>query len=112
MNQNQIFSTQMHPDILPPNMTYQQKIMLLRSRFKSTKDLWIYMTERCKCHSFLTFLSFAVGYLLPSIRETRLQFLQDILSGKKLAFKQSEVPSRHVPHWKELAVKEMYPQII
>ena len=29
--------------------TYQQKVMLLKSRFKNTKDLWLFMTERRKC---------------------------------------------------------------
>jgi len=28
--------------------TYQQKVMLLKSRYKSSKDLWLFMTERCK----------------------------------------------------------------
>ena len=28
--------------------TTQQKIMLLRSRYKNTKDLWKYITERRK----------------------------------------------------------------
>jgi hypothetical protein len=32
----------------------QQQVMLLRSRFKSTKDMWIYLSERRKYHaSFL-----------------------------------------------------------
>ncbi len=30
------------------NLTHQQKIMLIRSRFKTTKDMWLYLTERCK----------------------------------------------------------------
>jgi hypothetical protein len=28
--------------------TQQQKIMLLRSRFKNTKDMWLYMSEKRK----------------------------------------------------------------
>ena len=28
--------------------TYQQKVMLLKSRFKNTKDLWLFMTDRRK----------------------------------------------------------------
>jgi hypothetical protein len=32
-----------------PPQTYQQKVMLLKSRFKNTKDLWLFMTERRKC---------------------------------------------------------------
>jgi hypothetical protein len=82
--------------------TYQQKVMLLKSRYKSSKDLWLFMTERCK-YSFAFFSPKTrveefqhqgiwsckhanpslVGYLLPSLRATRLQFLQDIVSGKK-----------------------------
>ena len=32
----------------------QQKIMLLRLRYKSTKDLWLYMTQRRKYPSSLS----------------------------------------------------------
>ena len=82
--------------------TYQQKVMLLKSRYKSSKDLWLFMTERCKYslafllvrpelmefqHQSLLPCTHShpslVGYLLPSLRATRLQFLQDIVSGKK-----------------------------
>ena len=28
--------------------TYAQKVMLLKSRFKNTKDLWLFMTDRRK----------------------------------------------------------------
>ena len=33
--------------------TYQQKVMLLKSRFKNTKDLWLFMTDRRKFPLFL-----------------------------------------------------------
>ena len=36
----------MDPKFRPTSM--QQKIMLLRSKFKSTEDTWVYLTERCK----------------------------------------------------------------
>lgn len=38
------------------NQSMQQKIMLLRSRYKSTKDLHIYMTDHRKCNLILTLL--------------------------------------------------------
>ena len=41
-----------------------------------------------------------------------MQFLQDILSGKKNALMQKDVPSFKVPHWPELSVKECYPKAI
>ena len=35
---------------MDPRQMYstQQKVMLLRSRFKNTKDMWLYMSERRK----------------------------------------------------------------
>ena len=110
--------------------------MLARSRFKNTKDLWLYLTERRKYltrskifhfHVFtalksnsnptriglakllLIFLFFAVGYLLPAFKATRLQHIQDILAGRKLALLQKDVPARHMPHWPELSVKTIHP---
>ena len=32
-----------------PTQSYAQKILLLRARFKCTKDLWTYFTDRGKC---------------------------------------------------------------
>ena len=55
--------------------------MLLKSRFKNTKDIHSYMTER-------------LGYLMPSLKACRLQHIQDILSGRKKALKQKDVPAR------------------
>jgi len=80
--------------------TYQQKVMLLKSRFKNTKDLWLFMTDRRKYFQLRRFKSWEflprlfllirlfliinlVGYLLPSLKATRLQHLQDIMCSKK-----------------------------
>ena len=54
---------------------------------------------------------FLVGYLLPSLKATRLQFLQDIMCERKKALKVKDVPARKVPHWPQLAVKIIYPQV-
>ena len=86
----------------------QQKIMLLRSRYKSTKDLWLYMTQHRKYAHYPIDMSFVVNYLLPSLKQTRLSHLQDILSGKKKALRQTQVPARTVPNWPQLAVKHHY----
>ena len=42
------------------------------------------------------------------MKQTRLSHLQDILSGKKKALKQTQVPARTVPNWPQLAVKHHY----
>ena len=49
---------------------------------------------------------------MPSLKNCRLDFLQGILKGTKTALKASEVPARKVPHWTELALKHIYPQIV
>jgi hypothetical protein len=46
--------------------TYQQKVMLLKNRYKSTKDLWLFMTERCK-------YSFAFLLVRPELMEFQHQ---------------------------------------
>lgn len=55
---------------------------------------------------------FIVGVLMPSLKATRLQFIQDIFAGNKKVLMQDEVPARYVPGWKELAVKDLYPQVV
>jgi hypothetical protein len=46
------------------------------------------------------------------MKEVKLEFLQQILAGKKKVFKQKDVPSRFVPNWNELAPRIVYPQAI
>ena len=56
-------------------------------------------------------ISFLVGYLLPSLKATRLQHLQDIMCSKKKVLRQKDVPARKIPQWPQLAVKLIYPQV-
>ena len=49
--------------------------------------------------------------MLPSLKATRLQHLQDIMCQKKKVLKQKDVPARKIPHWPQLAVKLIYPQV-
>ena len=30
------------------HLSYHQKVLILRQRYRSTKDLWLYMTEKRK----------------------------------------------------------------
>jgi hypothetical protein len=48
------------------SLSHDEKIRLIMMRYKSAKDLWTYMTER-------------LGYLMPSLKNTRLKHIQDIL---------------------------------
>ena len=49
---------------------------------------------------------------MPSFKTCRLEFLQAIFAGKKKALRATDVPARRVPHWPEMAVKTIYPQMI
>jgi hypothetical protein len=49
---------------------------------------------------------------MPTLKECRLSFLQDILKGKKKGKLAKDVPARKVPTWPELAMKLIYPQVI
>ena len=60
---------------------------------------------------FLPNLSILVGYLLPSLKATRLQHLQDIMCSKKKVLRQKDVPARKIPQWPQLAVKLIYTQV-
>lgn len=45
---------------------------------------------------------------LPTIKGTKLSFLRDILSEKKLHLKQNEVIRLEVPAYQEISVKNLY----
>ena len=51
-------------------LSQDEKIRLIMMRYKSAKDLWLYMTER-------------LGYLMPTLKNCRLKHIQDILYGRK-----------------------------
>ena len=68
-------------------------------RYKSAKDLWTYMTER-------------LGYLMPSLKNCRLQHIQDILHKRKKVLLQKNVPAKKIPSWPELSVKNCYANVI
>ena len=51
-------------------LSQDEKIRLIMMRYKSAKDLWLYITER-------------LGYLMPTLKNCRLKHIQDILYGRK-----------------------------
>ena len=80
----------------------------LLSRFRSKEDLYRYMTQQGK-HIWLNMLSDPANVFLPSMAQTRLSFLRDILSDKKKHLRNNEVNRMEVPNYQELSVKNMYP---
>ena len=82
---------------MPPQveLSQEEKIRLILLRFKSTKDLWTYMTER-------------LGYLLPSLKNCSHKHIMDILHKRKKVLLQKNVPAKKIPGWPELAVKRCY----
>ena len=54
-------------------LSVNDKMTMIRNRYKSTKDLWIYMVERCKyCFDFINIMLTIVGYLMPTLKNCRL----------------------------------------
>ena len=45
---------------------------------------------------------------LPSMQGTKLSFMRDLLSDKKLHLKQNDVNRMEVPNYQELSVKNLY----
>jgi hypothetical protein len=57
-------------------------------------------------------LSHIVGYLMPPLKSTRMEFYQAVYTGRKKTIMQKDVPARKVPGWDELAVKKIHPMVI
>ena len=90
---------------------FKAKINKIRTSFRSAKDLHTYLSEVRKCLIFIP-EPLPVGLLMPPLKSCRLEFLQAILTGKKLVIKQEKCKGRHVPNWPELAMKLIYPVIV
>lgn len=52
--------------------------------------------------------NYLVNVFLPSMKATKLSFMRDILSEKKLHLKQNEVIRLEIPAYQELSVKNLY----
>ena len=76
-------------------LSREEKLRLIMMRYKTVKDLYVYMSER-------------LNYLLPSFKNCRLSHLQDIMYGKKKVLLTSNVTARKVPSWSELSLKRCY----
>lgn len=51
-----------------------------------------------------------VNVFLPSMRGTKVGFMRDILSDRKLHLKQNEVIRLEIPAYEEISVKNLYPE--
>jgi len=49
-----------------------------------------------------------VNVFLPTMKGTKLSFMRDILSDKKLHLKQNEVIRLEIPAYQEISVKNLY----
>ena len=52
--------------------------------------------------------SVLVNVFMPSMKGTKLIFMRDILSEKKLHLKQNEVIRLEIPAYQEISVKNLY----
>ena len=53
-----------------------------------------------------------VNVFMPSMKGTKLSFMRDILSEKKLHLKQNEVIRLEIPAYQEISVKNLYDDAI
>lgn len=79
----------------------------LLARFRSKEDLYRYMTQQGK-HVISFILHGVANVYLPSLAQTKVSFLRDILSDKKKHLRNNEVNRMEVPNYQELSVKNMY----
>ena len=95
-------------------LSYEEKINMIRQRYRSTKDLWLYLTERCTYTPLLLLLllCFIGGYLMPSLKNCRLKHIQDIFAGRKKVLLLEKCCAKKVPSWPEMSVKNCYPLVI
>ncbi len=49
---------------------------------------------------------------MESFKKVRLQHIQDVLTCRKKVINSKDVPARRVPHWPELALKNVYDTIV
>ena len=49
---------------------------------------------------------------MPTLKNCRLQHIQDVLSKKKKVLKVCETNPRQIPSWPELGVKHIYPIVV
>ena len=50
-------------------------------------------------------------YYLPDEQAVNKDFLKDVLSGQKQLLKKAQVNTVEVPHYDELSVRKLYPQL-
>ena len=48
---------------------------------------------------------------MPTISLIDKNFLKQVLEGEKMLFKKQEVSYIHVPHYEEIAVKHLWPDL-
>ena len=76
-------------------LSFDEKVKLILSRYRCTKDLWLYMTTR-------------MGVLLPPLTKCQRKFLNQIMYQRKKYLLQKDVPAFNIPRWPELYVQNCY----
>ena len=79
-------------------------------KLKSKEDFIIYLNKHRKLFNYLYDYSYIVQYYLPDDNVVNKDFLKDVLSGKKMLLKKTQVNKIAVPHYDELSVKSLWPQ--
>ena len=60
----------------------------------------------------ITIIYLIGGWLLPSLKNCRLQHIHDILSKRKKVLELKDCSAKITPNWPELSVKNCYPTVV
>jgi len=85
------------------------KLKELRTKFPTKKLLYYHLRDVRKSYSPLTDPG---NYVLPSLRHATIQYLQDILCGrKKFLVQGNAIILKKAPKWPEVSAKRLMPVI-
>ena len=96
------------------SLSYEDKVQLIRERYKGSKDLHTYMVTKRKYFFTLSnlILSHLVDYFLPDYKKCNSSYIVEVFKGKtKKHLKTTELCGKRPPDYNELKVKNCYHEI-
>ena len=86
--------------------------LFLKRKFANKECLWTFMKEKAVSTHFDPHLLPLQAMWLPALENTPLNFLQDVVEGKKKLFPDAQVKKIKLIRWPEFAVKHIWPHAL
>ena len=83
----------------------------LQGKLSSKQDFFVYLDKHRKCLSLLFLILTTVQFYLPDEGSVNKDFLKLVLAEKKQLLKKQEVNYITVPHYDEISVKALWPDL-